>query len=201
MIIEKKNLIGIGVRLEPLSTSHINGLSTIIRNNSLWKMKETVIPHSNKLGDFLFEAETGFLRGESLVFAIIDTTTQRVAGCTRFRNISVAHKKAVIGPTFIGVDFQRTHVNTEAKYLMLNHAFEVWRFNRIELICDVLNVRSRNAIIRLGAIEEGIIRSDQVMPDGRIRDSALHSIIREGWLKVKSGLEEKREKHYLLLSA
>lgn len=201
MIIEKKPLNGAGVKLEPLSVSHLNDLSAVIQKGELWKMQETVIPGPNELETFLIAAETSFLKGEALVFAIIDTTTHRIAGSTRFREINIVHKKAIIGPTFLGMDFQRSHVNTEAKYLMLNHAFEVWGLNRIELFCDVLNIHSRNAIKRLGAREEGIIRNDLIMPNGRIRDSVMHSIIREDWPYVKASLEEKREKYNYLLSA
>jgi len=201
MIIEKQNLVGAGVTLEPLSFKHLSGMYDVVKMGDLWKMKETAIPPPDKLDTFILNANNAFLSGEELIFAIIDTTTHRVAGSTRFRNISLAHKKAVIGPTIIGTDFQRTHVNTETKYLMLNHAFEVWRLNRIELICDILNTRSRNAITRLGAKEEGSIRNDQIMPDGRIRDSVLHSIIQDDWADVKYNLEEKRERYNYLLSA
>jgi len=201
MIVEKRSIIGACVTLEPLSNRHLNGLSNVLQKGDLWKMEETVIPHPDKLNAFLLDANTAFLKGEELVFAIIDTTKHRIAGCTRFRSISIAHKKAVIGPTFIGIDFQRTHVNTEAKYLMLCHAFETWQLNRIELICDVLNIRSRNAIKRLGAKEEGIIRNDQIMPNGRVRDSVIHSIIQDDWPNVKIALEETAKQYSVLLSA
>jgi len=200
--VEKQNILGAGVMLEPLSQKHLQGLRKVVIENDLWKMKETIIPHPNSLNDYYSASEIAFQKGEELVFAIIDTNTQSIAGCTRFRNINTLHRKAIIGPTFIGSDFQRTHVNTETKYLMLNHAFETWSLNRIELICDVLNVCSRNAITRLGAVEEGIIRNDQVMPDGRIRDSVLHSIIKDDWSHIKNRLEIKKEAfNYHLLSA
>lgn len=201
MIIEKQSLLGAGVRLEPLSFKHQDGLVTIVRKGDLWKKKETLIPHPEKMQTYIKDAINAYRRREELVFAIIDTTTQQIAGCSRFRRINVAHKKAIIGPTFIGVDFQRTHVNTETKYLMLAHAFETWRLNRIELICDVLNIPSRNAIKRIGAKEEGIIRNHLIMPDGRIRDSVLHSIILEDWPQVKAKLEDKRQQYNYLMSA
>ena len=110
---------------------------------------------------------------------------------TRFRCIEIAHRRVEIGATFIARSWQRTHINTEAKYLMLRHAFEQWRCNRVEFMTDVLNTRSRNAISRLGAREEGILRSHMVMRDGRIRDSVLFSITGQEWPQVRRSLEQK----------
>ena len=201
IILEWTKLSGIGVTLEPISYAHLSGLSAVIRKSEMWKIKETIIPHPDELEDYLLQAQEGYSKSEEMVYVIIDTTTHQVAGSTRFRNININHKKAIVGPTFIGVDFQRSHVNTEAKYIMLNHAFENWHLNRVELYCDVLNIRSRNAIKRLGAREEGIIRNDQVMPDGRVRNSVMHSIISEDWPEVEKSLEASREQFDFLLSA
>lgn len=201
MTLQIKTFNGNGVILEPFSSCHLTGLSSVIRKCEMWKIQETIIPRPEEIKTYLQQAEEGFRRSEEIVYVIIDTTNHQIAGCTRFRNINFKDKKAVIGPTFIGVDFQRSHVNTEAKYLMLHHAFETWNLNRVELYCDVLNIRSRKAIKRLGAKEEGIIRNDKVMPNGRIRDSVMHSIISEDWLEVKSNLELLREQYNFLLSA
>lgn len=184
------NLRGNNVSLEKLSYDHFDGLYAAIEDGELWKIRETIIPHPDQLERFFELANAGMRRGKERVYAIIDLNTGQVAGSTRFREINIAHKKAVIGPTFLGRSWQRTHVNTEAKYLMLKHAFESMGLNRIELLCDVLNTRSRKAITRLGAKEEGIIRQHLIMPDGRIRDSVIHSILRQEWPAAKISLEQ-----------
>lgn len=102
--------------------------------------------------------------------------------------VEVAHRRVEIGFTFIAAGFQRTAVNTEAKLLMLRHAFDVWNVNRVEFLTDVLNTKSRNAIERIGARQEGILRSHMIMRDGRIRDSVIFSIVREEWSAVEGQL-------------
>lgn len=185
------SLQGNGVWLEPLKRDHLPWLAEAIRDGELWRLTVTDIPHPDELAGYLQQVEAGVRQGTHSVFAIVDLKTSRVAGCTRFRAIDMIHKKAVIGPTFIGRSWQGSHVNTETKYLMLKHAFERWKLNRIELRCDRLNTRSRNAIRTLGATEEGIIRQHLIMPDGRIRDTVVHSILRREWASVKSRLEAK----------
>jgi RimJ/RimL family protein N-acetyltransferase len=192
MKIEKIILEGENVRLEPLATHHLQGLAEAIDDGALWKIPVTVVPHPKGLGNFLVAAESAFLAQRELAFATIDKPSNRIAGSTRFRCIDIAHKRVEIGFTFLGRSWQRTHVNTEAKYLMLRHAFEVWQCNRVELLTDVLNTQSRDAIVRLGAKEEGIVRSHMVMRDGRIRDSVMFSIIKSEWSAVKAALEAKR---------
>ena len=110
---------------------------------------------------------------------------------TRFMSASLPDKRVEIGYTFLGNSWQQTFINTEAKLLMLTYAFEVMRLNRVELITDYFNTKSRNAILRLGAKEEGILRNHLVMPDGRVRDSVLFSIIQNEWLGVKQHLTHK----------
>jgi len=201
MKLEKIDIIGDGVVLEPLSFRHLNGLKEVLMDGYLWEMKETVIPHPNQLPDFLYEAEKGFQAGEQLVFAILNPDVQRFVGCTRLRCIDLKNKKAVIGPTFIAPSWQRSHINTESKYLLLEQAFDVLKLNRVELHCDVLNTCSRKAIIRLGAKEEGVIRQNRIMPDGRIRNTVVYSIIQQEWLEVKQNLEFKMREYEFALSA
>ena len=123
--------------------------------------------------------------------AIIDKISQKIAGSTRYMKANLANTRLEIGFTFLGKSWQRTAINTEAKYLLLKHAFECLTLNRVELITDYLNTPSRNAILRLGAKEEGILRSHMVTPNGRIRDSVLYSIVKHEWLGVKEHLEAK----------
>lgn len=128
-------------------------------------------------------------RGESIPFATVERSSGRVIGSTRFMNIDRVNRRVEIGSTWIAPAWQRTAVNTEAKYLMLKHAFEVWGCIRVELKTDALNQRSRQAILRLGAKEEGILRKHLVTWTGRIRDSVYFSILDTEWPNVKTRLE------------
>ena len=130
-------------------------------------------------------------RGESLVFSTVERSSARVVGSTRFMNIDRANRRVEIGSTWIAPAWQRTAFNTEAKYLMLRQAFEEWKCLRVELKTDALNQKSRNAILRLGAKEEGTLRKHVVTWTGRVRDSVYFSILDEEWPGVKAGLEAK----------
>jgi RimJ/RimL family protein N-acetyltransferase len=179
------------VRLEPLTNEHLPGLAAAISDGALWELPVTFVPHPRDLPQYLDAAESAFQAQRELAFATIDTASGAIAGTTRFRCIEVAHKRVEIGATFIGKAWQRTHVNTEAKYLMFCHAFEQWKFNRVELLTDVLNTKSRTAISRLGAREEGTLRSHMVMRDGRIRDSVIFSVTSADWPLLKEALGVK----------
>lgn len=130
-------------------------------------------------------------RGDSVVFATVERSSAKVIGSTRFMNIDRANRHVEIGSTWIAPAWQRTAVNTEAKYLMLRHAFEVWQCFRVELKTDALNRRSRNAILRIGAKEEGTLRRHVVTWTGRVRDSVYFSILDSEWPEVKTSLQEK----------
>jgi N-acetyltransferase len=142
--------------------------------------------------DELFAAAAAaFAAGLELPFATVDAEAGRILGSTRFMAIEPAHRRVEIGSTFLAASSQRTHVNTEAKLLMLTHAFETWKVNRVELLTDELNERSRAAIVRIGAQPEGILRAHRVMPDGRVRDSAIYSITRPEWPGVQAALADR----------
>ncbi len=191
MIIEKVELRGSRVVLEPLSQRHLPGLAAAIEDGSLWEVPVTIVPHPRELPGFLRDAEAQFQAGRELAFATVDLASGAVIGSTRFRSIEAAHKRVEIGFTFLARSWQRTYANTEAKYLMLSHAFEQWRVNRVELVTDALNAKSRSAIERVGAREEGVLRAHMVMRDGRIRDSVVYSIVAAEWPGVRQALEAK----------
>jgi RimJ/RimL family protein N-acetyltransferase len=130
-------------------------------------------------------------RGESVVFATVERSSGKVIGSTRFMNIDPANRRVEIGSTWIAPAWQRSAVNTEAKYLMLRHAFEVWKCFRVELKTDALNQKSRNAIQRIGAKEEGTLRKHVITWTGRVRDSVYFSILDTEWPEVKRRLENK----------
>ena len=191
MQVVKQVLQGRRVTLEPLGRNHLEGLASAILDGELWTLSVTRIPHPDELEGFLEMAEARHAAGQDLAFATIDSESGRVVGSTRFQNIHASHLRLEIGFTFIARSWQRTHINTEAKYLMLRHAFEAWHCNRVELLTDVLNSRSRQAIGRLGAREEGVLRSHMIMRDGRIRDSALYSVVKAEWPAVRASLEDR----------
>lgn len=128
-------------------------------------------------------------RGESVVFATVERSSGRVIGSTRFMNIDRVNRRVELGSTWIAPAWQRTSVNTEAKYLMLRHAFEAWGCIRVELKTDALNHKSRNAILRIGAKEEGTLRRQLITWTGRVRDTVYFSILDDEWAEVKLKLE------------
>jgi RimJ/RimL family protein N-acetyltransferase len=191
MKLEKVVLEGARVRLEPLAPEHEAGLAEVVRDGELWKIPVTIVPPADQLRAFLEAAEAAFVAGRELGFATFDRAQERIVGSTRFRCLEPVHRRVEIGFTFIAQSFQRSHINTEAKYLMLEHAFERWGMNRVELLTDVLNDKSRAAIARIGARQEGILRSHMVMRDGRVRDSVMFSVVRADWPEVRAALRAK----------
>ncbi len=191
MKFEKVQLRGKWVHLEPLVENHKDGLCKAIYDGELWKLYVTRIPHPRDIDKFYEHADKAFSDGHSLVFTTIDQITGNIVGSTRFFRTDFSNRRVEIGSTFIAKSFQRTAINTEAKLLMLTYAFDTLEFNRVEFLTDFLNHRSRTAILRLGAKEEGILRNHIVMPDGRIRDSVLFSIISNEWPGIKQHLQNK----------
>jgi len=191
MKVEPVILDGTRVRLEPLSMEHLDDLCEAGLHDELWKLIPTFISTVEDMKNYIQTALDEQERGLSLPFATVEKTSGKAVGSTRFGNIDASNKRAEIGWTWISPEWQRTFVNTEAKYLMLKHAFEVWECNRVELKTDALNERSRNAILRLGAKQEGIFRQHVITYSGRLRDSVYFSIINTEWPEVKARLEEK----------
>ncbi|MDE1999701.1 MAG: GNAT family N-acetyltransferase [Burkholderiales bacterium] len=191
MKIEKVALSGDRVRLEPLSAAHLPALAEAIQDGELWKIPVTFVPHPSDLPKFYADSEAAFDAGKELAFATVDQSAGQVVGSTRFRCIEAAHRRVEIGFTFLAASWQRTHINTEAKYLMLQHAFQVWGCNRVELLTDERNAKSRSAIARIGAREEGILRHHMVMRDGFIRNSVVYSITSADWPRVQAKLASR----------
>ena len=177
------------VRLEPISANHKEGLCAAISDGQLWKLFWTNVPHPKDIDQFLDNADIDHVQGTSLTFATVDKIHgDQIAGSTRFMNSNPHHKRLEIGFTFLGKKWQRTMINTEAKLLMMTHAFEELDINRVEFLTDYLNTASRQAILRLGAKQEGILRNHQVMRDGRTRDSVIFSVVKDEWQGVKQNL-------------
>jgi RimJ/RimL family protein N-acetyltransferase len=193
-IILPVTLEGSVVRLEPLRREHAELFWNIAKSDvdDIFRW----IPYSMKtLQDFERVIERAFdeqKRGESVVFATVERSSGRAIGSTRFMNIDRINRRVEIGSTWIAPAWQRTGVNTEAKYLMLRHAFEVWKCMRVELKTDALNQKSRNAILRIGAKEEGTLRRHLITWSGRVRDTVYFSILDDEWPQVKAKLETMR---------
>ena len=184
-------LDGERVRLEPLSLGlHRRGLVEVMLEPRLWRWTLANIRTPADLDRYLETALEEQREERSLPFTIIDKVSGRVAGSTRFGNIEPAHRRAEIGWTTVGIPFQRTHVNTEAKYLLLRHAFETWGCNRVELKTNALNSKSRNAMLRIGCKEEGTLRKHAISDLGVPRNTVYFSILDTEWPRVKSRLEK-----------
>ena len=191
MKVEPVVLEGEYVRLEPMTDGHADALFEAASVPSLWKWTINVVEKPEDMRAYIASALSDQQRGVSLPFVTIAKDDDSVVGSTRFGNIDPANRRAEIGWTWITPQRQRTRVNTEAKLLMLTHAFEVWKCIRIELKTDVLNEKSRNAILRLGAKQEGIFRNHMITDAGRFRDTVFFSIIDSEWPDVKASLHEK----------
>lgn len=178
------------VRLEPMTEDHISGLAEIGVGQTFWDFMlygrmDSVEDMRNWVMDILSRAE----KGTDLPFVAIHLASGKVAGATRYLNIMPKDRGLEIGGTWYGTEYQRTPVNTECKYLLLTQAFERLGCIRVQLKTDLRNVRSQNAIERIGAKREGILRNHMILPSGQFRDSVFYSILDSEWPEVKKRLE------------
>jgi N-acetyltransferase len=162
---------------------------------SIWEFTVDRIADRNGIVDFIEGALADEAKGSALPFVTRLVDSDKIVGSTRFGNIDPANRKVEIGWTWIAPAWQGTSANTEAKLLMLTHAFEVWECIRVEFKTDATNLKSRNAILRLGATEEGTLRQHMITDTGRFRDSVYFSILDTEWDRVKAGLVEKLRKY------
>ena len=179
-------LTGHKVKLRILTFEDRAALLKAAADGALWQSPYTIVPNADSIDTYLSTALKGYSEGSVLPFVIELTGTQKVIGTTRFWKIDPQNRQCEIGYTWIAASWQRTFVNTEIKYLMLQYAFEIRQFIRVQFTTDVLNTQSQKAILRIGAKEEGIIRYERIMPNGRKRDSVRYSIIEDEWVDVKA---------------
>jgi len=191
MVIAPVILDGRHVRLEPLALEHAAGLAEVGLDAELWKWIPTPVRTPEEMSGYVQTALDDRTRGSSLPFVLIERATGRVIGSTRYGNIDRDHYRVEIGWTWVARQWQRTPINTEAKYLLLRHAFESLKCIRVELKTDSLNERSRAAILRVGATEEGTFRNHMITASGRIRHTVYFSILDSEWPQVKVRLEAK----------
>ena len=191
MHVEPVTLIGQHIRLEPLSMNSHGDLCDVGLDRDLWRWTIAEVLTPEDMRAYVQTALQWQQDGTALPFVTIEQASGRVVGSTRFMSIDRPNRRLEIGSTWIGKPWQRTAVNTEAKYLMLCHAFETWKCLRVELKTDALNQRSRQAILRLGAKEEGVLRKHMLTWNLRQRDSVYFSILDTEWPAVKARLEAK----------
>jgi len=189
MVVSPVTLEGAHVRLEPLAKSHLAGLAQVGLDEELWRWIPMAVRTVEEMAAYIETALQEQERGVSLPFALIEKATDRAIGSTRYGNIDRTHHRVEIGWTWVARDWQRTAVNAEAKYLLLEHAFETLGCIRVELKTDSLNEKSRAAILRIGAKEEGLFRNHMITASGRIRHTVYFSLVDSEWPAVKARLE------------
>ena len=184
-------LDGKHVRLEPMTRAHVSALAQIGIGHTFWDFMVYGAMNTQEdmhgwVSDILSRAE----KGTDLPFVVIHLASGRVAGATRYMNIMPKDRGLEVGGTWYGIEFQRTAVNTECKYLLFRHAFETLGCIRVQLKTDSRNERSQKAIERIGAIKEGVLRNHMILPDGYFRHSVFYSVLDSEWDVVKKRLEE-----------
>ena len=171
--------------LVPLHMSHVEDLKDVALEPSLWEITLSAIDNEQDLQQYIAWALSERERGLSYPFLIIDKATGKTAGSTRYTNISHEHKRLEIGYTWIGTAFQGTGLNKACKFELLRFAFEKLKFNRVEFKTDALNQKSQQALLKIGAKQEGTLRTHSITARGRVRDSVYFSIIASEWQQVK----------------
>lgn len=177
--------------LRPMSLDDVPAFGEAARDGNQWEKKTTTVPRPEGFEEYVRKALELQAAGLALPFTTVVKDGNRVVGSTRFMNIDAVNHRVEIGTTWIARSWQRTFVNTHAKFLMLRHAFEVLGCNAVEIRTHSQNDQSRAAIERLGAKLDGILRRHMIMPDGHIRDTAVYSILPEEWPAVKARLEQR----------
>lgn len=184
-------LIGPRITLRPMLASDGPALVRAAADGELWKLPFTVVPSAETVDEYIRLALEGRADGTAIPFVTETIEPKQVIGSTRFWRIDWHNRKLEIGCTWLSASWQRTFANTEAKFLMLCFAFERLNCTRVQFTTDEIDEKSCAAVLRLGAKQEGIVRHDFILPDGRKRDSVWFSIIDEEWPEVRRGLEEK----------
>lgn len=187
------SLQGEAVKLIPISMDHLEDLWEAAKPNEIWTYMATKVRTKKEMKQMITSAIKDREKGTQYTFTVVDNENH-VIGSTRFLDILTLHKSAEIGSTWYHPDVWQTKVNTECKFLLLKHAFETWNLTRVQLKTDARNVRSQQAIARIGAVKEGILRKDRVISDGFVRDTVYFSILCDEWEKVSVQLKTKLQR-------
>ncbi len=191
MVIEPVTLEGRWLRLEPLADRHAEGLAAVAGSDEIWRLLPTAVRTIEEMRAWVGQALAGAQSGQELPFVQIDRATGAPIGSTRIMDIRPEHRAAEIGYTWLGRDWWRTHMNSEAKFLLLSYLFETAGCQRVTLKTDLLNVRSQRAIERLGAVREGVLRKHMIVQEGRSRDSVYYSILDDEWPAIRERMERE----------
>jgi len=183
------------VRLRPLDPSDRPSLIEAARDGELWSLGFTFVGSPATMASWIELALAAQTGGRALPFAVEHTPSGRVVGSTRFLNVDLANRRVEIGNTWYAASHQRSAVNTTCKLLLLAHAFETLGAVAVEFRTDERNVRSRQAILDLGAQHDGVLRHHMIMPDGWLRNTYVFSILREEWPAVRDRLEARLARH------
>jgi RimJ/RimL family protein N-acetyltransferase len=190
MKIEPITLTGRIVRLAPLELDHLHDLAEAGKDENIWDyMRYGIVNTPEKMRVMIDSLLALQQKGSDLPFTVIDLASGKAIGMTRYLNIEPANRALEIGGTWYQPEFQHTGVNTECKYLLLRHAFEDLDCLRVQFKADQRNLRSQQAILRIGALREGVLRNHVILPDGFVRSSVIFSILVEEWPQVKTHLE------------
>ena len=184
-----------GIRLEPLSPEHHDGLIAAAQDGELWNLWFTSVPEPGAVMTYIRDAAKGQADGHMLPWAVRDVTTNTIVGSTRYHDVVPSIDRVEIGYTWYASRCQRTNVNTTCKLLLLEHAFDSLGCSVVGLRTDNFNVRSQRAIEGLGARKDGVLRRHQARRDGTARDSVMYSILKEEWRDVKRHLELRLERN------
>jgi len=187
-------LTGTTVELLPLQREHKAALLHAAADGELWNLKVTNVPGPDTVDKYIDTALAGRDAGSVIPFTLVRREDGQVVGSTRFWKVDRVNRKLEIGHTWLALSTQKSAINTEAKLLLLTYAFEVLDCVRVQFTTDELNEKSRAAILRLGAVQEGIVRHERIMPDGRKRNSVRFSIIDSEWPQVKANLQAKLQR-------
>ena len=188
-------LTGSLVSLQPITPGHERGLIEATQDGSLWQLWFTSVPSPEQVGAYIATALDLQHMDSALAFSIIEISTGRILGSTRFCNIDAKNRRVEIGYTWYRQSAQRTGVNTECKLLLLQHAFEQLQCIAVEFRTNWHNHKSRAAIARLGAKQDGVLRQHMLMPDGQYRDTVVFSILNSEWPAVKAQLLWNQRRH------
>ena len=178
-----------GVSLQPLKTGHKQGLLKAASDGELWELWYTSVPSQNTVDSFINTALEEQKNEKSIPFVVVDDQTNTVIGSTRFMNIEAANKRLEIGHTWYAKSHQKTGVNTKCKLMLLTYAFEHLDCIAVEFRTNWFNFNSRNAILKLGAKQDGVLRNHRIDHNGLMRDTVVFSILKQEWPGVKKHLE------------
>ncbi len=188
-------LTGHGVRLEPLTLAHTDALAAAAKDGELWNLRVTSVPEPDQTAAYIQTALDGLAAGHRVPFVVIDEQSGKVIGCTSYHDILAPVARLEIGYTWYAKSYQRTHVNTACKLMLLKHAFETLGAAVVGWRTDNFNYASRRAIERLGAKLDGIIRHHALRRDGTVRDTVMYSVIAGDWPEIQAHLLSQLKHH------